>query len=82
VSPRLANISFEGRPKSKPKIVVWSLGMGKVIKFLRVSTHRQHRSGLGIDAQRTAIERFETSESLKIAAEYIEADREGLRRLG
>jgi DNA invertase Pin-like site-specific DNA recombinase len=54
--------------------VVWSLDMGKVIAYLRVSTQRQHRSGLGIDAQRTAIERFAASESLKIAAEYVEAE--------
>ena len=48
------------------------------IAYLRVSTQRQHCSGLGIDAQRTAIERFAASESLKIAAEYIEAETEPL----
>ena len=45
-----------------------------IASYLRVSTHRQHRSGLGLDAQRATIERFAASESLTIAAEYIEAE--------
>jgi DNA invertase Pin-like site-specific DNA recombinase len=48
--------------------------MERAIAYLRVSTQRQHRSGLGIDAQRAAIERFAVSESLAIAAEYVEAE--------
>jgi DNA invertase Pin-like site-specific DNA recombinase len=54
--------------------VVWVLDMERAIAYLRVSTQRQHRSGLGIDAQRAAIERFAASESLVIAAEYVEAE--------
>src|SRR5205085_4232899 len=37
-------------------------------------TQRQHRSGLGLDAQRSAIQRFAAAESLTIAAEYVEAE--------
>ena len=37
------------------------------------STQRQHCSGLGLDAQRSAIDRFAATESLKMAAEYVEA---------
>jgi DNA invertase Pin-like site-specific DNA recombinase len=48
--------------------------MERVIAYLRVSTQRQHRSGLGLDAQRTTIERFAAAESLTILAEYVEAE--------
>jgi DNA invertase Pin-like site-specific DNA recombinase len=40
----------------------------------RVSTQRQHRSGLGLEAQRATIERFAAAESLTILAEYVEAE--------
>jgi hypothetical protein len=41
-------------------------------RALRVSTQQQQRSGLGIEAQRAAIERFAAAESRLIAAEYSE----------
>jgi DNA invertase Pin-like site-specific DNA recombinase len=59
---------------TKPHTVVCSLDMERAIAYLRVSTQRQHRSGLGIEAQRSAIDRFAASESIKIAAEYVEAE--------
>ena len=59
---------------TKRHTVVCPLDMEQAIAYLRVSTQRQHRSGLGIDAQRSAIERFAATESLKIAAEYVEAE--------
>jgi DNA invertase Pin-like site-specific DNA recombinase len=61
-------------PTTKRHTVVCSLDMERAIAYLRVSTQRQHRSGLGIDAQRTAIERFASSECLRITAEYVEAE--------
>jgi DNA invertase Pin-like site-specific DNA recombinase len=54
--------------------VVCSLDMEQAIAYLRVSTQRQHRSGLGLDAQRASIERFAANERLTIAAEYVEAE--------
>lgn len=48
--------------------------MGKVIVYLRVSTQRQGRSGLGLEAQRTAIERFAEAEGLTIAEEFVEIE--------
>src|SRR5258707_5123974 len=46
--------------------------MERAIAYLRVSTQQQQRSGLGIEAQRAAIERFAAAESLVIPAEYSE----------
>ena len=48
--------------------------MERVVAYLRVSTQRQHRSGLGLDAQRAAIQRFVEAESLTIIAEFVEAE--------
>jgi DNA invertase Pin-like site-specific DNA recombinase len=48
--------------------------MESAIAYLRVSTQRQQRSGLGLDAQRATIERFSQAEGLLIIAEYIEAE--------
>jgi DNA invertase Pin-like site-specific DNA recombinase len=48
--------------------------MEKAIAYLRVSTHRQQRSGLGIGAQRAAIQRFAEAEGMTILAEYVEAE--------
>ena len=48
--------------------------MDRAVAYLRVSTQRQQRSGLGIEAQRAAIERFAASEGLTIISEYMEAE--------
>src|SRR4051794_22582210 len=48
--------------------------MERAIAYLRVSTQRQHRSGLGLEAQRATIERFAANESFTIQAEYVEAE--------
>src|SRR6186713_3077790 len=48
--------------------------MERVIAYLRVSTQRQQRSGLGLEAQRATIARFAEAEGLTIIAEYVEAE--------
>jgi DNA invertase Pin-like site-specific DNA recombinase len=50
------------------------MGQPEIISYLRVSTGRQGRSGLGLEAQRAAIERFAEAEGLTIAAEHIEVE--------
>ncbi len=48
--------------------------MSQAVAYLRVSTQRQQRSGLGIEAQRATIARFAETEGLTIIAEYVEAE--------
>jgi DNA invertase Pin-like site-specific DNA recombinase len=44
----------------------------KAVAYYRVSTERQGRSGLGIEAQRDAVTRFAASEGWTIVAEHVE----------
>src|SRR5215470_9400753 len=48
--------------------------MDRAVAYLRVSTQRQQRSGLGIEAQRAAIERFAEAEGLTLIGEYTEVE--------
>src|SRR4030088_3751942 len=57
----------------RPNGIRWyAVGMERAVAYLRVSTQQQQRSGLGIEAQRAAIERFVAAESLTIIEEYAE----------
>src|SRR3981189_25938 len=48
--------------------------MAKAVAYVRVSTQQQHRSGLGIEAQRTAVGRFAEVEGIAIVSEFVEAE--------
>lgn len=48
--------------------------MKRAVAYYRVSTARQGRSGLGIDAQRTAVARFAEAEGIEIIAEHVEVE--------
>ena len=48
--------------------------MRQVIAYLRVSTGKQGKSGLGIEAQRDAIARFAAAEGLQVVAEHVEVE--------
>ncbi len=48
--------------------------MGTAIAYYRVSTRAQGRSGLGIEAQRAAVQRFATVEGITLIAEHVEAE--------
>ena len=45
-----------------------------MIAYYRVSTQRQGRSGLGLEAQRATVTRFADSENLVLAGEFIEVE--------
>ncbi len=48
--------------------------MKPIISYLRVSTSQQGRSGLGIEAQRTAIARFAEAEGFEVTQEHVEVE--------
>jgi DNA invertase Pin-like site-specific DNA recombinase len=48
--------------------------MKPAVAYIRVSTAKQGRSGLGLEAQRDAIERFAASEGLEVVAIFTEVE--------
>lgn len=46
----------------------------RLVSYLRVSTDRQGRSGLGLEAQRNALRAFAEANGFTIAAEHIEVE--------
>jgi len=48
--------------------------MRSAVAYLCVSTGKQGRNGLGIGAQREAIQRFVAAEGLKLIGEHVEVE--------
>ena len=48
--------------------------MTSAVAYYRVSTARQGRSGLGIEAQRAAVTRFAEAEGYDLVSEYVEVE--------
>src|SRR5690349_5972848 len=48
--------------------------MKQAVAYIRVSTGRQGKSGLGLEAQRAAIEAFAASEGIEVAAWFTEVE--------
>jgi len=45
-----------------------------LVSYLRVSTRKQGKSGLGLEAQRKAVAEFAAREGLRVVAEYVEVE--------
>jgi DNA invertase Pin-like site-specific DNA recombinase len=50
------------------------MASGKFISYLRVSTDKQGRSGLGVEAQREAVTRYLNGGDWKLIKEYVETE--------
>ena len=48
--------------------------MTNAVAYYRVSTTRQGKSGLGIEAQKTAVQRFAAAEGYDLVYEYVEVE--------
>jgi hypothetical protein len=48
--------------------------MKPAVAYYRVSTERQRRSGLGIEAQKEAVARFALQEGFELHAAFVEAE--------
>jgi DNA invertase Pin-like site-specific DNA recombinase len=81
------NISFDVRPCiCNTTRTTFPMATGKHVSYLRVSTARQGRSGLGLEAQRQAVDEYLNGGRWKLVAEHVEVesgrqnDRTELRR--
>src|SRR3982751_3320544 len=50
------------------------MAMKSAVAYYRVSTQRQGRSGLGLEAQRTAVARFAECEGITLLSEFTEVE--------
>src|SRR5215470_16909680 len=63
-------------------LVVSGQHQGKFVAYFRVSTQRQGRSGLGLEAQRRAVEEFLNGGHWKLVEEFteVESGKRGVER--
>ena len=61
-------------PNNVHRSVLYSAMNGRFVSYLRVSTDKQGRSGLGIEAQREAVARFSNGGTWVRLAELVETE--------
>src|SRR4051794_30688101 len=80
MSPTLRNAARSRADAELKDIVItlavsaYAVCMSRAVAYYRVSTKQQHRSGLGIEAQRAAVSHFAEAEGTIIIGEYVEAE--------
>ena len=57
-----------------PEAAMSATASRQVVAYLRVSTDRQGKSGLGLDAQRAAVRAFAEANAFEIIAEHVEVE--------
>ena len=50
------------------------MAQGRFVSYLRVSTDRQGKSGLGLEAQRAAVESYLNGGKWKLIKEFVEVE--------
>lgn len=56
------------------RLLLFTMAKGKFVSYLRASTNKQGRSGLGLEAQREAVTRYLNGGNWKVVAEYVETE--------
>src|SRR6516162_6811275 len=62
------------RNMSRVVDVFWGKAMRPAIGYIRVSTTKQGRSGLGLEAQQDALQRFAKTEGFEFAQTFTEVE--------
>src|SRR4029434_835604 len=74
LTERRENIKGRPYPHIQGSGVAMTAHRGKFIAYYRVSTDKQGKSGLGLEAQRQAVETYLNGGSWTLVAEFVEVE--------